>query len=104
MQGPIYRVVSLWVRSGAVAEFEAYERQAARIMRTYGGSIWRLVRRAFSGRTAILARSSSHSSYAGTACAIRSQAAVTALIDRLICTMLCDLFRSPNIGTACHRK
>jgi uncharacterized protein len=31
VQSPIYRVVSLWVRSGAVAEFEAYERRAARI-------------------------------------------------------------------------
>ena len=44
MQSPIYRVVSLWVRPGAVAEFEAYERKAARIMRKYGGSIERVVR------------------------------------------------------------
>ena len=44
MQSPIYRVVSLWVRSGAVAEFEAYERKAARIMRKYGGSIEKVIR------------------------------------------------------------
>ena len=44
MQRPIYRVVSLWVRSGAVAEFEAYERKAARIMRKYGGSIEKVIR------------------------------------------------------------
>ena len=28
MQSPIYRVVSLWIRPGAGAEFEAYERKA----------------------------------------------------------------------------
>ena len=44
MQSPIYRVVSLWVRSGAVVEFEAYERKAARIMRKYGGSIEKVIR------------------------------------------------------------
>ena len=44
MQSPIYRVVSLWVRSGAVAEFEAYERKAALIMRRYGGSIEKVIR------------------------------------------------------------
>ena len=44
MQSPIYRVVSLWVRPGAVAEFEAYERKAARIMRKYGGSIEKVIR------------------------------------------------------------
>ena len=44
MQSPIYRVVSLWVRSGAVAEFEAYERKAARIMKKYGGSIEKVIR------------------------------------------------------------
>ena len=44
MLSPIYRVVSLWVRSGAVVEFEAYERKAARIMRKYGGSIEKVIR------------------------------------------------------------
>lgn len=44
MERPIYRVVSLWIRSGAVAEFEAYERRAARIMRKYGGSIEKVIR------------------------------------------------------------
>jgi antibiotic biosynthesis monooxygenase (ABM) superfamily enzyme len=44
VERPIYRVVSLWVRSGAVAEFEAYERKAARIMRKYGGSIEKVIR------------------------------------------------------------
>ena len=44
MESPIYRVVSLWVRSGAVAEFEAYERKASRIMRKYGGSIEKVIR------------------------------------------------------------
>ena len=44
MRSPIYRVVSLWVRPGAVAEFEAYERKAARIMRRYGGSIEKAIR------------------------------------------------------------
>ena len=44
MQGPIYRFVSLWVRSGAVAEFEAYERKAARIISKYGGSIEKVIR------------------------------------------------------------
>jgi len=42
--GSIYRVVSLWVRTGAVAEFEAYERNAARIMRKYGGAIEEVIR------------------------------------------------------------
>lgn len=44
MERPIYRVASLWIRLGAVAEFEAYERKAARIMRKYGGSIERVIR------------------------------------------------------------
>lgn len=44
MERPIYRVVSLWIRSGAVAEFEAYERKAARVMGKYGGSIEKAVR------------------------------------------------------------
>ena len=44
MGRPIYRVVSLWIRLGAVAEFEAYERKAARIMRKYGGSIEKVIR------------------------------------------------------------
>ena len=43
-QGPICRVVSLWIRPGATAEFEAYERKAARIMRKYGGSIEKVIR------------------------------------------------------------
>ena len=44
MERPIYRVVSLWIRFGAVAEFEAYERNAARIMRKYGGAIEKVIR------------------------------------------------------------
>ena len=44
MQSPIYRVVSLWILSGAIAEFEAYERKAAGIMRKYGGSIEKVIR------------------------------------------------------------
>jgi uncharacterized protein (DUF1330 family) len=43
-QGAICRVVSLWIRPGATAEFEAYERKAARIMRKYGGTIEQVVR------------------------------------------------------------
>ena len=44
MEHPIYRVVSLWIRVGAVAEFEAYERKAARIMQKYGGAIEKVIR------------------------------------------------------------
>ena len=43
-QGPICRVVSLWIRPGSTAEFEAYERKAARIMQKYGGSIEKVIR------------------------------------------------------------
>ena len=41
---PLVLVASLWVRDGRVAEFEAYERKAARIMRRYGGAIERAIR------------------------------------------------------------
>ena len=34
----------MWVREGCVAEFEAYERKASRIMQRYGGAIERSVR------------------------------------------------------------
>lgn len=37
-------VASLWIREGRVAEFEAYERKASRIMKRYGGMIERAVR------------------------------------------------------------
>jgi uncharacterized protein (DUF1330 family) len=43
-QGPICRVVSLWIRPGSTAAFEVYERKAARIMRKYGGSIEKVIR------------------------------------------------------------
>jgi hypothetical protein len=43
-QGRIYRVVSLWIRPGSAAEFETYERKAARIMQKYGGSIEKVIR------------------------------------------------------------
>ncbi len=41
---PLYIVVRLWIRRGLVAEFEAYERKAVRIMARYGGVIERAVR------------------------------------------------------------
>lgn len=44
MSAPFVLVASLWVRDGRVAEFEAYERKAARIMRRHGGSIERAIR------------------------------------------------------------
>jgi uncharacterized protein (DUF1330 family) len=44
MSQPIVVVASLWVREGRVAEFEAYERKASRIMKRYGGVIERAVR------------------------------------------------------------
>ena len=44
MTSPIVLVVSLWIREGRIAEFEAYERRAARIMKRYGGNIERAVR------------------------------------------------------------
>jgi uncharacterized protein (DUF1330 family) len=37
-------VASLWIREGRVAEFEAYERNASRIMKRYGGFVERAVR------------------------------------------------------------
>ena len=43
-QGPICRVVSLWIHPGSIVEFEAYERKAARIMQKYGGSIEKVIR------------------------------------------------------------
>jgi len=44
MRSPFVLVASLWVREGRVAEFEASERKAARIMRRHGGSIERAIR------------------------------------------------------------
>jgi uncharacterized protein (DUF1330 family) len=41
---PIVVVASLWIREGRVAEFEAYERKASRIMKRYGGMVERAVR------------------------------------------------------------
>jgi len=41
---PVVVVASLWVRPGRLAEFEAYERKAARILDRYGASIERTVR------------------------------------------------------------
>jgi uncharacterized protein (DUF1330 family) len=40
----ILLVASLWIREDRVAEFEAYERKASRIMKRYGGAIERAVR------------------------------------------------------------
>ena len=37
-------VVSLWIREGLVADFEAYERKASLIMKRYGGIVERVVR------------------------------------------------------------
>jgi hypothetical protein len=44
MSAPFVLVASLWIRDGRVAEFEAYERKAARIMRRHGGAIERAIR------------------------------------------------------------
>ena len=44
MTSPTLLVVSLWIREGRVAEFEAYERKAARVMKRYGGMVERAVR------------------------------------------------------------
>jgi uncharacterized protein (DUF1330 family) len=44
MTTPTYFVVSLWIRDGRAAEFEAYERKAARLMKRFGGSLERAVR------------------------------------------------------------
>ena len=38
------RIVSLWIHPGQEAEFEAYERDAARIMARHGGRIERAIR------------------------------------------------------------
>ena len=44
MTTPLHLVVSLWIHDGRVAEFEAFERAAARLMARYGGAIERAVR------------------------------------------------------------
>jgi antibiotic biosynthesis monooxygenase (ABM) superfamily enzyme len=41
---PTFLVVSLWIREGRVADFEAYERKMSRIMTRYGGVVERTVR------------------------------------------------------------
>jgi uncharacterized protein (DUF1330 family) len=40
----IVLVVSLWLRDGAVAEFEAFERRVAKIQARHGGRIERAIR------------------------------------------------------------
>ena len=42
--GSLEVVVSLWVHPDRVAEFEAYEHKAARVMQRYGGAIQKVVR------------------------------------------------------------
>jgi uncharacterized protein (DUF1330 family) len=42
--GSVEVVVSLWIHPGRVAEFEAYEHKAARVMPRYGGVIRKVVR------------------------------------------------------------
>ena len=37
-------IVSLWLKSGKISDFEAYERRAARILKKHGGRIERAVR------------------------------------------------------------
>ena len=44
MTNPVYLVVSLWIRDGAVPAFEAYEHKADCIMKKYGGSVVHAVR------------------------------------------------------------
>lgn len=44
MTSPTLLVVSLWIREGRVADFEAYERKASRMMKRYGGIVERAVR------------------------------------------------------------
>ena len=44
MTKPVYLVVSLWIREGAVPAFEAYEHKVACIMKKYGGSVVHAVR------------------------------------------------------------
>ncbi len=41
---PTLFVVSLWIREGRVAGFEAYERKTFRIMKRYDGVVERMVR------------------------------------------------------------
>ena len=42
--GSLEVVINLWIHPGRVAEFEAYERKAARIMQRYGGVVQKVVR------------------------------------------------------------
>ena len=44
MTKPVYLMISLWIREGAVPAFEAYEHKAACIMKKYGGSVVHVVR------------------------------------------------------------
>ena len=44
MTGRVFIVASLWIHAGRVAEFEAYERNAASIMRRHGGVVERAIR------------------------------------------------------------
>lgn len=39
MTSPTFLVVSLWIREGRVADFEAYERKTSRMMKRYGGVV-----------------------------------------------------------------
>ena len=41
---PLYIVANVWIEAGRVADFEAYETKAARIMKRYGGQIERTIR------------------------------------------------------------
>lgn len=41
---PTFLVVSLWIREGRIAGFEAYEQKTSRIMKRYGGVVERTVR------------------------------------------------------------
>jgi hypothetical protein len=40
----VFRVVSLWLRDGDIVGFEAFEREAARIMARHGGRIENAIR------------------------------------------------------------
>lgn len=44
MQNTLEIIVRLWIRRARVAEFEAYERKAARIMLRHGGVIRNVIR------------------------------------------------------------
>ena len=44
MSGTHIRIVSLWIHPGEEAAFEAYERDAARLMARHGGRIERAIR------------------------------------------------------------